>query len=357
MTNYTIKALEEELTFNQTMHNTLISVIESEHEYIMSALLEAGEGENGVPASNKEVVKRNNEQTKLMNKKNSLWEKIKIVFQNLIKTFKQKAVNNVDTWLNTNLATLNKVDYSKIQVTIPVYRPIDDIKNYTTAILNTLNGSAQRYLSGPNEKSLSPEELQKTILSDYLDEKGNFSEGLKAKLKYGDAKKKATTKTLTGDAAKDGVTNCIEYCQTYSKETVRWVESVMSKVEANIKSMENIASPVKDSVHTSIIESVNTDISILMEEPQNTTQTSTQTTSSNNQNEEPKVGVKMIGNNSGGIKPASTSEHKTLDAFYQTEKLIVTTVMTVCESILFDYFKILKDIAKTVPEEHVNNQS
>lgn len=367
MTDYNIMALEEELAFNQAMYNDLISVIESEHNFIMNVLLEDGE-EGNAPASQREIAKRNRQQTKAVNRKNSLYEKIKIIFQNFIKSFKQKAINNAETWLNANLATLNQADYSKIQVTIIYYQPVNNIKNYVTKILDILERSSREYLTGTTAKTVgSAEELQQAILKEYFDEKGSLGGGLVTKFKLGDAKKKPTTKTLTGDAAKTEVDKCIQYCKTYSSEIVTWVQTVMDRVESDIRQMETLVSPAKESVHTSIIESFSTDISILMEEPA-TTQTSNQpanqnNTNQNNQNAQgnnARVGVKVIGDNSANNK--SNTGNSTLNAFYKTEQLVVTSLMTAMEAIMFDYLKILHAVYDTIPKNNSapanqNNQS
>lgn len=348
--DYSVYALEERLEFTQTINNVYKSILESEHEYIISCLKE------GVILEAGELGDQNT-------KKVSLWERIKTFFANLFNKFKDKSIKNVNDaskWIKKNQSKLGTIDFNGVELKVVKYRGAKALMQDVSNILSILDRKSREVTSFNSRKEITTEELEKVTLSKYLDASGNLSNGLKMQFRVGSPRAQLQYTSISGDAAKAEINAYIEYCTTYTSKIVPWIRNIMTRIETDIKDMESLISKrsltAKEGVYINLIESYNTDLFILTEDGKDVDPNKVEVNI--NQNDKQRLNEKENANKIGqSPKTEKLSDNglKKVSAFLEIEKLVCTSAMTVLEEMFVVYTKVLKAVLNPDSKDNAAN--
>jgi hypothetical protein len=207
--------------------------MEIESDFVMncleSGIIPVTEAENVTNASNE--------------KKQSWWEKLKAFFARIFGVFQDKAkamFANDKKWMDENFNKLDKIDVTNAKMdlypfwTMSMNRLRNDAKNFE----NKLNTIANRGNVEELAKYKDIETLKKEVYSDYLDENGNLTEGLKNYYRVGNAKGPIKQVTVTGADLKRLIPEWKQYCQSYQSDVVPLIQKMMTDAENQLKKIE-----------------------------------------------------------------------------------------------------------------------
>lgn len=234
MNDYTIMAIEEQMSMSQELGMTLLNSLNEEHQYIMECY-EAG------------VVLEAENITNAAKPKKSLWERIKDFFRRIFGLFKNKTDDMIaknNEFLNAikpliitgsmDGLTLEVLDFNSTQ-------KMSDISNKIINDVKSLRGKTKE----DAEKAL--EELEKK----HSNGEG-LASGLKMEFRIGNPNGTLTYTSYTGANLRTKLSEMCDFCLNYQANYTQ-ADNIRKRYEDNIKNIEqNFPDEVAESLYLAL---------------------------------------------------------------------------------------------------------
>lgn len=218
------------ILFNKEFNEILFERMEAESEFMIACLEDHH-------ILLEEVGTQTNAKTE------SLWERIKSFFQRLINVFKGKAKSLFESnkeWMDNNFNKLDKINYADLKISALPYweMPMEKMRDVASAVETKIRSAATNPKSKETYSDMN--KLKSELLSNYLDENGDLTIGLKNTYRCGQPKGPIKPVALEGPNLERLVKEFKNYCYNYGKDIEPFIQGLMNKAEKEIKTIEGM---------------------------------------------------------------------------------------------------------------------